>query len=58
MASYLMNNVFFKPWVGQDYSKGFKHKKIMVLGASHYCNHSKDCPFFNDCYRISLNYED
>lgn len=53
----MMNHIFFKPWVGKDYKKGIKHKKIMVLGASHYCNHNDDCPFFNDCTKNSRDYE-
>lgn len=57
MAFCLMDNVFFKPWVGKDYLKGIKHKKIMVLGASHYCNHNDDCLFFNDCTKNSRDYE-
>ena len=52
-----MEKVFFKPWIGKDYKKGIKHKKIMVLGASHYCNHNDDCPFFNNCTRNSCAYE-
>lgn len=48
---------FFKPWIGKDYKKGITHKKIMVLGASHYCKHSDDCPFFNDCTKDSRDYE-
>lgn len=57
MTSYLKGNVFFKPWIGKDYKKGLMHKKIMVLGASHYCNHNDDCPFFNDCTKSSRDYE-
>ena len=34
-----MKNVNFRPWVGKDYfSKGYKGKRILVLGESHYCN--------------------
>ena len=33
-----MKNVFFKPWVGENYySKGFNGKRILVLGESCYC---------------------
>lgn len=33
-----MNNINFKPWVGENYATtGFKGKKILVLGYSHYC---------------------
>lgn len=31
-------NINFKPWVGKNYlSKGFRGKRILVLGESHYC---------------------
>ena len=33
-----MSNINFKPWVGKNYqSGGFRGKKILVLGESHYC---------------------
>lgn len=50
-------NLFFTPWVGEDYKKGINGKRILVLGASHYCNHNGDCPFFNDCTKNSRNYD-
>ena len=38
-----MKNVKFYPWVGSDYkSGGLFEKKIMVLGASHYCEDKND----------------
>ena len=43
-----MEHAFFKPWVGEDYQKGIRGKKILVLGASFYCN-QKDCKFFAEC---------
>ncbi len=34
-----MKNVNFSPWVGKDYfTKGYKGKRVLVLGESHYCN--------------------
>lgn len=34
-----MPNINFKPWIGENYqSKGFRGKKILVLGESHYCD--------------------
>ena len=34
-----MKNVNFRPWVGENYfSKGFKNKRVLVLGESHYCD--------------------
>lgn len=32
------SNINFKPWVGDNYkTQGFKGKRILVLGESHYC---------------------
>lgn len=31
-----MGRINYKPWVGKNYSIGFKDKKILVLGESHY----------------------
>lgn len=33
-----MSHINFRPWVGKNYlSQGYKGKRILVLGASHYC---------------------
>ena len=34
-----MNNVNFKPWIGEKYEDGLgnSHYKVLVLGESHYC---------------------
>ena len=43
---------FFVPWIGKNYEDGLKGKKVLVVGASHYCNHSNICihPYNNkDC---------
>jgi hypothetical protein len=38
-----MKNVFFKPWVGKNYSStGINGKKLLILGESHYCG--ENCP--------------
>ena len=35
---------FFVPWIGRNYEKGIKNgQKVLVIGASHYCNHSNEC---------------
>lgn len=34
---------FFVPWIGKNYKKGLNEKKVLVVGASHYCNHSNIC---------------
>ena len=31
-----MNEIVFKPWIGENYKKGVKGKKILILGESHY----------------------
>jgi hypothetical protein len=39
-----MTNVFFRPWVGENYkTKGFNGKRILVLGESCYCGTCPDC---------------
>lgn len=54
---------FFIPWIGENYEKGLKGKKVLVVGASHYCNHSnicihpynnKDCSNYNCLNRCNL----
>ena len=45
------SNVNFKPWVGDNYeTKGFKGKRILVLGESHYCR--KDLAEGGRCYPV------
>lgn len=41
-----MTNINFRPWVGKNFlTTGYKGKKILVLGESHYCEgHEKYCP--------------
>lgn len=42
-------NLFFKPWVNlESYNIGLNGKKVLVVGASHYCKH-KECPYFKQC---------
>lgn len=43
-----MKKVFFRPYVGSLYDKGVNGKKILVLGASFYCDKT-DCEFFHRC---------
>lgn len=55
----IMSAKFFKPYVGTLYSSGLiDNKKVLILGASHYCTHSPnsknnskkfDCPVWEDC---------
>ena len=47
-------NRFFTPFVGSKYDEGICGKKILVLGASFYCNKNgengqRKCPFFDEC---------
>ncbi len=49
-----MNRRFFKPFVGSKYNEGIRGKKILVLGASFYCNKdgkngSEKCEYFAEC---------
>jgi hypothetical protein len=39
-----MTNVFFKPWVGENYkAAGFNGKRILVLGESCFCGECPSC---------------
>ncbi|MGL5914518.1 MAG: hypothetical protein ACRCZB_10165, partial [Bacteroidales bacterium] len=52
LNSLKMKNVFFEPWVGKNYqSGGIFQKKILVLGASHYCGNS-NCA--SDCGKLEM----
>ena len=49
-----MKHVFFKPFKGSSYEQGICGKKVLVIGASFYCNKDgkKDrpkCEFFEEC---------
>ena len=49
-----MSSRFFNPYVGSKYEEGICKKRILVVGASFYCNKDgekgrKLCPFFNEC---------
>lgn len=50
-----MGKRFFKPYVGEDYEKGFldSKKKVLVLGASHYCT-IRECTFWEKCTSLEL----
>ena len=58
-----MKHVFFKPWEGKYYSTGgIFHKKILVVGESHYCGNEDcdgKCGFLvssdEDCYEFTNN---
>lgn len=44
-----MENAFFKPNIGSKYyTEGISGKKVLVIGASFYCER-KECPFFSGC---------
>lgn len=48
-----MNTSFFNPFVGSKYTEGISGKRILVIGASFYCNHTPNsenpCHFFPEC---------
>lgn len=43
-----MKNRFFNPFVGSNYTKGIRGKRILVVGSSFYCD-QQACPYFNRC---------
>ena len=43
-----MKHVKFRPWKGDNYENGFRGKKILVLGDSHYCK--KECVVGGRCH--------
>ena len=56
-----MGKNFFKPRIGKDYKKGLRQgKKVLVLGASHYCLHNQNnntgfiCPVWNLCTSLAI----
>lgn len=55
-----MDNKFFIPYRGSKYNQGINGKKILVLGASFYCDKC-NCQFFDKCtntiYKNSENYD-
>ena len=42
---------FFTPFVGRNYKKGINGKKVLVIGASFYCDNT-ECPFFTHCTSV------
>ncbi len=54
-----MKNVFFKPWIGENYeSGGIFDQKILVLGESHYCDGCDKCsgaPTYGECADFTIN---
>ena len=44
---------FFNPFVGNKYKEGINGKRILVVGASFYCNRV-DCQFFTRCTDVGL----
>lgn len=48
-----MRKYFFEPFVGENYLEGIRGKKILVVGASFYCNESSRCQFFKDCTDVT-----
>ena len=43
-----MKNRFFTPFVGSNYTKGIRNKRVLVVGASFYCD-QQACPYFKRC---------
>ena len=49
----MSKNQFFEPFVGKRYAEGINGKRILVLGASFYCDRVK-CPFFASCTSVIM----
>lgn len=43
---------FFNPFIGENYEAGLSGKRVLVIGDSFYCAHSKDCKYFQECTDI------
>lgn len=43
-----MRKRFFRPFVGRDYQNGIRGKRILVVGASFYCD-KRECCYFSEC---------
>ncbi len=52
-----MKKVFFKPWEGEHYAKGFNGKKILVLGDSHYSSGNESAEFTTEVVEHFLGYK-
>lgn len=48
-------SLFFRPWYKEHlYKIGIKGKRILVVGASHYCKQTVQCPYFEKCTNREL----
>ena len=45
---------FFVPWIGKEYETGLLGKKVLIVGVSHYCNHTNVCIYSHD--NLDCNY--
>lgn len=61
IADTIKNNsedgFFFVPWIGKNYDQGLNGSKVLVVGASHYCNHSNVCIHPNNNKKCSNFYD-
>lgn len=48
MEEHAKKSRFFTPYIGKDYQYGILNKKILVLGASFYCENTW-CEYFKEC---------
>lgn len=54
-ANEIGEHVFFLPWIGQYYEKGLNGIKMLIVGASHYCDCSnKSCKYSEECRNVYL----
>lgn len=49
----MSKNQFFEPFIGKRYAEGINGKRILVLGASFYCDRVK-CPLFASCTSVIM----
>jgi hypothetical protein len=57
------NGIFFLPWIGHDYERGFCGRKFLVLGESHYAQwgdavHDLEATFTRECVSEVVNRTD
>ena len=53
IQTIMEKNIFFEPFIGKRYAEGINGKRILVLGASFYCDRVK-CPFFASCTSVIM----
>lgn len=47
---------FFLPYIPTSDKFSFFNKRMLIIGASHNCPHSKDCPYFGNCTSSDMSH--